>query len=52
MTRLVYKNWHKNYQNALLAKAVFLVSNGELIFPGRVNDGADWSIEKPSLSRN
>jgi len=39
-------------QNALLEKAVFLVSKGELILPGRVREGAEGSMETPSLSKN
>jgi hypothetical protein len=31
---------------------VFRESNGELIFPGSVNGGADKSIDRPSLSKN
>ena len=31
---------------------MFLVSNGELIRPGRVSGGAEGSIDIPSLSKN
>lgn len=39
-------------QKEFLAKAVFLESKGELIFPGRVKGGADMSIDRPSESKN
>ncbi len=44
--------WLILHQNALRAKTVLRESKGELIFPGKVNGGADRSIERPSLSRN
>jgi len=40
------------HQKAFLAKTVLRESKGELIFPGKVNGGAERSMDRPSLSRN